>query len=220
MNDDINNLTIAEYKKLEKMFPEFGRFATRLTAKTYDDFSATLYCDIDEIISQIQENAEYRQEDSEDRLTIDIRDQLNRLGYDTSHESKHRGHADLIVRNKRLNLIWIGEAKIHRDYNHLWEGFLQLTTRYSTGDCDQKEGGIFIYIKKNKNAFSVVEKWKAFLENKKLPGFFSKSCTMRKLSFFSTHKHDVSGTNFKVRHMPVLLYFKPEDKSARMKKKA
>ncbi|MEL6441792.1 MAG: hypothetical protein AAFQ80_21385 [Cyanobacteria bacterium J06621_8] len=219
MDGDIENLTIAEYRKLEKIFPEFGRFATRLTAKSYDDFTNTLYQDIDEIISQIQENAEYRQKDSEDRLTIDIRDQLNRLGYNASHESKHRGHADIIVENKRKDFIWIGEAKIHRSYDYLWEGFLQLTTRYSTGDCDQKEGGIFIYIKVKK-AKSVIERWQKFLSEKNLTNYLLEPCKMRELSFFSTHEHGVSGMNFKVRHMPVLLYFKPEDDSGRNKKKA
>ncbi|MEO1763509.1 MAG: hypothetical protein AAFR83_16410, partial [Cyanobacteria bacterium J06629_18] len=73
---DIENLSLRELQNLEQFIPGLGRFPSRFIATDYNKFIEILYDDIDEIIYQIQENPELRQRDSEDRLTIDIRDQL------------------------------------------------------------------------------------------------------------------------------------------------
>ncbi|MEM6398915.1 MAG: hypothetical protein AAF757_01605 [Cyanobacteria bacterium P01_D01_bin.116] len=211
---DIENLSLRELQNLERFIPGLGRFPSRFIATDYNKFIEILYDDIDDIIYQIQENPELRQKDSEDRLTIDIRDQLRRLGYDAAHDSKFGGHADLLV--KKGNFTWIGEAKIHSSYNYLWEGFLQLTTRYSTGDSNQRDGGIFIYIRQ-KNASAIVEKWKDYLLSKELKGYSYEASENREISFFSTHKHEGSGQDFRIKHIPVILYFQPQDKSGRSK---
>jgi len=211
---DIENLSLRELQNLEQYIPGLGRFPSRFLVTDYNQFIELLYKDIDDIIYQIQENPELRQKDGEDRLTIDIRDQLRRLGYDAAHDSKFGGHADLLV--KKGNFTWIGEAKIHSSYNYLWEGFLQLTTRYSTGDSNQRDGGIFIYIRQ-KNVSAIIEKWKNHLLSKELPDFNSEACENREISFFSTHKHEGSGQDFRIKHIPVILYFQPQDKSGRGK---
>ncbi|AFY58953.1 hypothetical protein Riv7116_6628 [Rivularia sp. PCC 7116] len=211
---DIENLSLRELQNLEQHIPGLGRFPSRFLVTNYNKFIELLYEDIDDIIYQIQENPELRQKDSEDRLTIDIRDQLRRLGYDASHDSKFGGHADLLV--KKGNFTWIGEAKIHSSYNYLWEGFLQLTTRYSTGDFNQRDGGIFIYIRQ-KNASAIIEKWKNHLLSKELPDYTYEACENRELSFFSTHKHEGSGKDFRIKYIPVILYFQPQDNSGRSK---
>lgn len=208
----IDSYNLRQLQELEEYIPALGGFPSRILADTYDDFVKVLYLSIDRIIHQIQENPGIRQNDTEDRLTIDIRDQLRCLGYDASHDSKIGGHADLSVRKK--DFLWIGEAKIHGSYNHLWEGFLQLITRYSTGDSNQKDGGILIYIR-NKDATSVVQNWKDYLAAKSLLNYSCKPCELREISFFSTHKHERSGQIFQVRHMPVILYFCPQDRSGR-----
>ena len=210
----IDNLSLRDLQKFEQHIPALAGFPSRLLVTDYDDFIKILYRDIDTTIYEIEENPELRQKDQEDRLTIDIKIQLCRMGYNASHDSKVGGHADLVV--KKCNFLWIGEAKIHRNYEHLWEGFQQLNTRYSTGDFNQKDGGIFIYIRQ-KNASSIMEKWKTYLLKKNLPNYTCEPCNLRELSFFSTHRHEGSGKNFKVRHMPVILYFKPQDKSGRAK---
>jgi len=109
------------------------------------DFIRVLYEDIDKVIAQIQENPELRQNDTEDRLTIDIVNQLHILGYNASHDTKIGGHVDITVRKN--GFLWLGEAKIYRDNTYLWEGFTQLTTRYSIGDSNQEHGGLLIYIR-------------------------------------------------------------------------
>lgn len=210
-NFSIPNLSLKELRKLESYIPELGRFPSRLLAETYDEFINELYKDIDTLIFYKEENPELYGKDTEDRITIDIKIFLCGLGYNASHETKIGGHADLVVKKKEF--LWIGEAKIHSSYSYLWEGFLQLTTRYSTGDCNQKDGGLLIYIR-NENAKTIMDKWQTHLCSKKLPDYSFNPCSKRRLAFFSNHKHERTGESFRVRHMGITLYFNPKDKSA------
>jgi hypothetical protein len=209
--DSLRNL-----QKLEGLIPELTRFSSRILAGTYDEFTQVLYEDIDTIIYQLQENPELLQNDTEDRLTISIMNGLRCMGYNASHESKIGGHVDLAV--AKGNFKWMGEAKIHHDYEYLWQGFQQLTTRYSTGDDNQSNGGLIIYIKVE-DAKQVIEKWQKHLTSKNLSGYSIRQCEIRNTCFFSIHTHQRSGRNFSVRHMPVILYFKPQDKSGQKSRK-
>jgi hypothetical protein len=208
-NSKLHNLTLSELKDLECLIPQLGGFASRILVETYKEFIDVLYTDIDNIIYRIQDNAELRQNDSEDRLTIDIVNQLNCLGYDASHETKIGGHVDILVKKNQFK--WIGEAKIHGAYDYLWKGFLQLSTRYSVADSNQKDGGIIIYIRQ-KDANLIINKWKSHLVSKNLPDYSCDTCKNREMSFFSIHKHESSGLPFRIRHLPVILYFNPQDK--------
>jgi len=195
-------------KTIGKIYPSFGDFLDRTLADNYDDFVKVLYKDIDNIIFSIEENPEHVQDDSEDRLTIEIRRSLKHMGYSATHDEKCGGHTDLLVR--KGTFVWIGEAKIHKDYAWLLKGFQQLCTRYSTGDSNQRNGGIIIYIFVE-NAKSVMDKWKEHLSNQDIPEFKTDICNKREISFISTHCHTRSGLPFIVRHMPVILSFKPKD---------
>jgi hypothetical protein len=216
MKDDSINLSLRKLQEYEDLIPGLAGFPSRILVETYSEFIQLLYNDIDKIIYQLQENPELLQTDTEDRLTLGITNNLRCMGYNASHESKIGGHADLVV--KKGEFTWIGEAKIHRDYNYLWEGFQQLTTRYSTGDDNQSDGGLLIYIKVE-NAKKVIEKWRELLTSKNLPGYSVQQCGVKDSCFFSIHTHQRSGRDFKVRHMPIILYFSPEDKSGRKSKK-
>ena len=180
-----------------------------------DALIRNLYKDIDKIISQIQENPELRQDDNEDRLNIEIVDQLRSLGHEASHETKINGNVDIVVRKN--DFLWLGEAKIYRGNNSLWEGFLQLTTRYSIGDFNQENGGLLIYIREE-DASSIMQKWQKYLIEKSLPDFSYRPYKMKSLAFISTHKHERSGQPFHVRHIPVMLHSDPKDKSGRGRK--
>jgi hypothetical protein len=207
MNEDIQ-LSLSTLQKFEDDIPGIDRFPSRILAKTYDEFIKILYEDIDGIIYRLQENPELRQNDKEDRLTIEIITNLCSMGYNASHDSKVGGHADLVVRKGKF--LWIGEAKIHSDYDWLWKGFQQLNTRYSTGDSNQKDGGLLIYIRV-KDARMVTQKWKEYLTTKNLSNYSTRPCNAKEICFFSVHKHERSGCDFTIRHMPVILYFNPQD---------
>jgi hypothetical protein len=180
-----------------------------------DDLIRNLYKDIDQVISQIQKNPELRQKDTEDRLTIEIVNLLRSLGHEASHDTKTGGHADIVV--TKNDFLWIGEAKIYRGNNYLWGGFQQLVTRYSTGDSNQENGGLLIYIL-NKDARSIMQNWQNYLLEQSLPDLSVRPCKMKSLAFISTHKHERSGQAFHVRHIPVMLHFAPTDKSGRASK--
>ncbi|WP_290599456.1 hypothetical protein [Anabaena sp. AL93] len=211
----IQKLSLLELQQFEDNIPELRGFISRILAETYDDFIKAIYKDIDRIIYLMQENPELYTDNKEDRLTVEIKNQLCCMGYAASHDSKIGGHADLVIRKKEY--IWIGEAKIHSSYDYLWEGFQQLNTRYSTGDSNQKDGGLLIYVFVQ-NTESVMTKWQTHLADQKLIGYTYICCPNRELCFFSTHQHDRTGKLFRVRHMPVILHFNPKDKSAEQRK--
>ena len=209
------DLTISDLEKAGLFNKYVAGFIERLKVETYDDFISRLYKDIDEIIIDIQSGARYLQNPDnkkEDRITMEIVRLLRRSGYDASHDTDHRGHSDLHVKSGLTgeDFIWLGEAKIHNSYDYLWEGFNQLTTRYSTGDFNQAEGGMLIYIFR-KNTASVMSKWKEHLQTKYPEDLQIEDCQRRSLSFYSSLCHEASGLPFRVRHMPLILYFNPQD---------
>lgn len=211
MNKDIK-LSLRKLQEFEDDIPGFAGFPSRALADTYDEFIKILYKDIDEIIYRLQENPELHEKDTEDRLTIEIKNNLCSMGYNAFHDSKIGGHADLAV--KKGNFLWVGEAKIHSSYDYLWEGFLQLSTRYSTGDSNQKDGGLLMYIKV-RDAKQVTQRWQEHLTTKNLPSYSTRPCNAREICFFSVHRHERSGCDFTIRHMPIILFFNPQDKSGR-----
>lgn len=208
---EVKNLSLQDLENLGDLIPGVGNFARRLLCESYEDFVEVLNDDLDSIIFGLQENPELLRKDSEDRLTTEIKRTLRLLGYQATHDEKIRGHSDLVVRGSR-NYLWLGEAKIHSSYNYLFQGFQQLTTRYSTGESNQSVGGLIVYIRRN-NAAGTMKTWRTRLKQQKLTEYSDTDCTKRPgLAFHTTHKHQASGTAFHVRHMAVMLGFDPKDK--------
>lgn len=176
---------------------------------TYDEFICQLYEDIDQLINRMQSGPELRQKDSEDRLSADILGGLSLLGYEAVADGKTGGHVDLSV--KMGEFSWIGEAK--KDGN-FYEGFLQLTTRYvpAAGNFNHNQGGLIFYLITTPDARGKIVGWRDQLTSK---GHACFDCARSQLAFYSDHKLESSGTNFKVRTMGVALYHSPKDKSAR-----
>lgn len=176
---------------------------------TYDEFVGQLYDDIDQLIYRMQSGPELRQNDSEDRLSAEVLGGLSILGYDAVADGKTGGHVDLSV--KMGEFSWIGEAKKDGNFH---EGFLQLTTRYvpASGNFAHNQGGLIFYLIATPDARGKVGTWRDELTSK---GHACVDCTRNQLAFYSDHKLESSGTDFKVRTMGVALYHKPKDKSAR-----
>ena len=170
--------------------------------KNEEEFIELLYKDLESIIVCIERGANYRSEDSEDRITLDIINMLEQKAYDVSHDEDQRGHVDIIV--KKNSYIWIAEAKLHRDYQWLIKGIGQLQ-RYNTGKIINT--GLLIYIK-NKNAKKIINEWKTVICKNSV-------CNFKKiieedsinLRFISIHEHDGSGLDIKIKHFPVLLHY-------------
>ncbi|WP_276641346.1 hypothetical protein [Siccibacter turicensis] len=211
-----NSLSFQNLEAMALVDENSARFLRRLKCNSYDSFIEMLYIDLEAVIKLLEQAAALRQNDGEDRLSSEIINILFGFGYQSSHDSFINGHSDIVVMYKKYT--WIGEAKIHKDYNYLLEGFKQLCTRYSSGSEDDNQGALIFYVKGN-NALDVVKKWKTHLQKEKFEDLTFSDCTSRKsLSFFSTHKHDKSGLDYKVRHLAIILGFNPQDKSAKNSK--
>ena len=200
---------------------DLERYATKRAVQTtlrrvkiseegsYEEFVEQLYDDIDQLIYRMQGGPEVRQADSEDRLSAEVLGGLSLLGYDAVADGKTGGHVDLSV--KMAEFSWIGEAKKDGNFH---EGFLQLTTRYvpASGNFAHNQGGLLFYMIKSPDARGKLNTWRDDLTGK---GHACVDCTGNQLAFYSDHKIESSGTNFKVRTMGIALFHQPKDKSAR-----
>lgn len=171
-----------------------------------DVFINRLYQEISNIVRHIEQSAQYRQNDSEDRITIDIVGLLRQSGYDATHDTDSRGHVDIRVNND--NFVWLGEAKIHKSYNWLLEGLKQLHTRYLTGREDGS--GLLIYFIKTANAKSVMAEWRKRLEAGNECNLKETNDDVEKLTFWSIHQHEGSGLDVRTKHIGISLYYKPK----------
>ncbi|WP_051686736.1 hypothetical protein [Pseudoalteromonas sp. ND6B] len=215
----IENMSIQELESMESCIPEVGGFPSRVMAATrgYDTWISKLYSDIDHIIKRcIFPTASYRQNDPEDRYNVDIANTLSTMGYQAHHDKWKNGHPDIVVESHR-GYQWIGESKIHSDYNYLLEGFRQLTTRYSSGFIAQNHGAILI-ITKNRSIKDLMSNWENKLISSEYSDVAVQKCTIDDDCFISTHTHQVSGSEYTVRHIPISILFNPTDKSARKNK--
>jgi len=205
MNNDTFSL-----EELKQFIDSKRNITDAVLVQTYEDFVNLLYKDIDDCIRAMETGKSVRQNDGEERLSEDFKLFLIARGYDAKRETDVNGHCDLIVQDKKY--LWLGEAKIHSDYDYLKKGFNQLVTRYSLGVPDANQGGILIYIY-NKNAAKVVTEWQTRLTGCNLNDFSTEPCKVRpQLAFYSTHRHESSGLPFTVRHMAIVLHFDPQDK--------
>ncbi|MEI2429056.1 hypothetical protein RDV84_23830 [Lysobacter yananisis] len=216
----IENMSLRDLAALNGLNSQLDDMLRRLTISTHEEFVESVEIDLERIIRGLESGAAVREEDGEDRLTEEIINCLCQLSYIAAHDENYNGHSDVVVRWKQKEFVWIGEAKIHSGYDYLWDGFLQLTTRYSTGTNSCNHGGMLVYIR-NVDANSVVHRWneelntRAFDDGEKVAAHVDSKNSLR---LTSTHKHKKSGLPYVTRHFGVVLHVGPEDKSARNRK--
>ncbi len=112
---------------------------------TESDFYNKLYEDIEVIINQMEMTSDKYFCDDEDKLSHTIVTSLIHLGYRASEQTKKNGSVDITVSTKDDKFMWIAEAKIGYGYQKIFEGLLQLVTRYVKRD---REAGLIIYYQK------------------------------------------------------------------------
>jgi hypothetical protein len=171
-------------------------------------FVKRLYKELSAIIDGLERTASLRQNDGEDRITIDIVSGLCQAGYRATHDEFSKGHTDITLTQDSYK--WLGEAKIHKDYAWLVEGLKQLLSRYATGR--ESGSGLLIYIK-GSNAQAILDEWRRRLEA-------SKECNLKstenadmaeKLVFWSIHNQKGSGLEIRTKHLGVSLYHNPTE---------
>nr|WP_294841213.1 hypothetical protein [uncultured Methylotenera sp.] len=186
-------------------------------ADSYEEWVQLFYKHLDLSVTSMQDAAKYYPKEckdddeaaiyqTEDSLTHHLINPLRQLGYAITHDTFKNGHVDINV--ERNSYVWLGEAKIYTSYAKLIDGYKQLTTRYSTGEPHQNHGGIVIY-HYQPNANATMQNWRTKLIEYDNNIQISECPTRTGLCFYSANAHLASGLDYKIRHMPIMLFNKP-----------
>jgi hypothetical protein len=213
--EEIGKLTLASLQLSSANDPLIKSLCKKLLIHNYDTFVEYVEEELVGCIQQLESNPEHHYNQSEDQVTIAIRDMLVVKGVDAEHDVQHGGHVDLFI--KQGSWKYHAEAKIHKGNGNDYEGWLQLTTRYASGNPCNK-GCILLYLQKHANTLKVMESWKAHIEDI-VDNISVDFCSKNPLALMSTHDLIRTGLPYHVRHLPVSLYFKPLDESGRNSKK-
>lgn len=162
---------------------------------------------IDHILQQFARNPKERHGRDEDGLSIDLVTSLRNLGFQASHETKVGGHCDIVIEGK-FDFLWLGEAKIHKSYDWLLQGFEQLDSRYATATVNQDHGGLIIYHLAAKSG-DVMDKWQEHLKEARADVKIDDRA-LGQLEMRTSHPHRRTGRDYHVRHVIVSLYWDPK----------
>jgi hypothetical protein len=181
-----------------------------LLAPDYSTRLSLLEKAVNHIAQELTRTRHHKQKHTEDALTVEIVAYLAMMGVDASHDTDVGGHADIVVKAKD-DFLWVAEAKKHRDYDWLLQGFDQLSTRYSTGLPGQDAGEVIIYCKTS-NASLVMDEWVSRLSAER-PGVVIEPEPASGLVRRSTHLHENTGAPYRVRHLIIPLHWAPKGKA-------
>lgn len=180
-----------------------------LFATTHDERRRLVERAIDWISIEFTRTRQDRQDRLEDGLTADVVTALKAMNFQASHDTMNGGHCDVLIEGAG-NFVWLGEAKVHGAYDWLISGFQQLDTRYATALPGQQHAGMIIYCK-NADTKALMDEWqKRLCEARK--DVTAKPDGDNPLIFHTEHVHQGSGLPLYVRHTPINLHFRPQDK--------
>lgn len=183
-----------------------------ISRPSYDEFCEDVEERLIDAIIHLEQHKSLFHALSEDQLSGIILTWLKGAGLDAEHDSSRNGHVDLLVKSGRFN--WLGEAKIDRGPVYVMDGFRQLCDRYADGNYYSSKGAVIVYTdKQSKIAF--LDGWMNHLVSNYEHAVTRCGRCMQTLSEVTTHLHPATGLEYRVRHFPVSLHYKPTDKSAR-----
>lgn len=174
------------------------------TATSFEGQQRVIERAVDYSCRFLQENKHLKYNLSEDQLTVDIIGQLRAMSFDADHDTQVGGHVDILVRGKN-GFLWLAESKKHGAYDWLFSGLSQLRDRYSTGVAGQDTGDLIIFCT-NRDALGVMNTWYEKLGESDSEIILD-NAEIDELVFRSTHKHEGSGRNVRVRHKMVVLWW-------------
>lgn len=181
------------------------RVAEIKAPKDYDSFINRLYIEIGDVISGMESARKERTEDGEDRISVEIVQNMKARGYIAFKDPTHGGHVDIFVQPERKQeFTWFAEAKIWRGSIKLKGGLEQLLNRYASGR--QKNIGLLVYFKCPELTIKLNE-WRSFISDNGLCQFKNNNL-INDFSFETTHKQQ-AGTEVVVRHMGINLCWSP-----------
>lgn len=201
-------MTISQLKMLATETPLLLQLKL-LDYTDYNQFDELVNSGINYIFTQLSRHPEQHHEKTENQLTVDVVDRLCCMGFKASFDTSNGGHCDVLVQGK-FEHQWIGEAKITTGYAWVTKGFLQLDTRYSSGDPNSTCCGMLLYCRRE-NVPEFMDEWKIKLEGMDYD-FAFQDCGKMPNAFYSRHLHEKTGVQMNVRHIPLALSFDPKDK--------
>jgi hypothetical protein len=179
-------------------------------ASSTEDILAQVDIAIDHVAQEFARTPKERRDRSEDGLSIDLITSLKDMGFQASHDATTGGHPDIVI-DGIYDFLWLGEAKIHKSYDWLLQGFNQLDSRYATASKNQDHGGMVIYCL-GERVDQVMDRWKEHL-TKERPDVTVEEREAGELELKSSHVHKRTGRLYRVRHVPISLYWKPIGKN-------
>lgn len=183
-------------------------------APTYEAFCDVLERKLLDVALEIERNKSLFFELGEDCLTAIVSVSMKAAGFDAEHDTYRNGHADLLIKSENGRYEWFAEAKLDNGPAYIMEGFRQLSDRYADGNPVSSRGGLLIYTDKQ-HKIKMLDGWIAHVSEKyEIPVVCTERC-METLTARTEHEHQASGISYRVRHIPVSLYYKPTDRSAR-----
>ncbi len=144
----------------------------------------------------------------EDQLTVNLIMQLDKFGFDVSHDTTSGGHCDIVIKDGG-GFLWLGEVKKVSGVDNSWisGGFDQLMVRYSTGLPSQDRGGLIVFCNCPR-IDRVLEEWCKYLTTK-YSGVSVPRYESDELWFESEQASEKTGRKVTVRHKPISVYFPP-----------
>ena len=209
LNFQFDNLSDSSPDEL-KLFQNITRF--RKAREGWDDFEKLIHellIDASTSMSESRNHLKYNDtsEDGYSAVLFYILSGYKNYGLKVNREANNGGHCDIAIELGKHK--WLGEAKKAKDYQWVYEGFLQLTTRYSVSGANSKSGGLILYCNQKKvNNF--MSNWMMEL-NSRFPQISKEECYDDDHNIkITTHSHGVSGNTYKVIHIPIYLNYSPE----------
>ncbi|WP_395304222.1 hypothetical protein [Enterobacter sp. ECC-019] len=151
-------------------------------------FIKTLYSDIESIIKLMEQSSDKYYCDDEDKLSHTIVASLVHLGYNATEQTKKNGSVDITVCSRNGDYVWIAEAKIGYGNQKIFEGLLQLLTRYVKRD---NHAGIIIYFQKAKSSYHF-KQWLKYIYNHEWRDYCEKSGSLKKATPLLSHLKNIS----------------------------
>jgi len=207
---------------------EMAKIASTLDPFSEDLFVDELYSVVQDAIKEIENTSDKYFCEDEDKITNLIALYLRARGYNATEQTKTNGSVDLTVTDKNKNFKWLAEAKRGNSYSGVFEGMLQLLTRYVTND---KNAGFFIYYQKS-NPQRFLSKWYKYLNSGEYSGYKKIESLMDEIdkyfiknpvaialadttNYFDYMGRSKFGNAIKVRNFIANLHFNPLDASGR-----
>jgi hypothetical protein len=188
---------------------EWGRLVT-LEQHSYEAFIGLLERAMDWVVAQLCENPKDFQARGENDITREIVVLLRAMGFTVGFDATVGGHCDIVVTFGDYQ--WLCEAKIYTSYAWLYKGYLQLLTRYSTGQPDQDRGAMLIYFLCDGMQGRMTKWCDALTGRRQKDGRQVTAAAIAKpaSSFRSEQSHPRTGRIYSVKHYPLPLHWEPE----------